>query len=64
MSDGDLSFHVISPSLILRTKFAANEQVVLGYSGYVNGAEVAPGYPHETLEPDKHLFRISAIMWW
>jgi hypothetical protein len=64
MADSTQSFHVLSPSLILRSRFASNEEVVIGYSHYVNGDGVAPGYPHEMLAPDKHLLRISAIMWW
>jgi hypothetical protein len=64
MSDDRQTFHVISPSLLLRSRFASNEQVVVGYSYYVNGDRVTPGYPHETLRPDRHLLRISASMWW
>lgn len=63
-SAGSTAFQVISPSVVLRTRFASNEEVVVGYSHYVNGDRVAPGYPHETLEPDRHLLRIAAIMWW
>jgi hypothetical protein len=63
-SDRRQTFHVFSPSIILRTNFASNEQVMIGYSGYVNGDRVAPGYPHESLAPDKHLLRLSASMWW
>ncbi|HEY5948948.1 MAG TPA: hypothetical protein VIV40_25830, partial [Kofleriaceae bacterium] len=54
-SDRRQTFHVLSPSIILRTSFASNEQVMIGYSYYQNGDRVAPGYPHETLAPDKHL---------
>ncbi len=63
-SDRRQTFHVISPSLILRSRFASNEQVLIGYSHYINGDRVTPGYPHETLAPDTHLLRISASMWW
>ncbi|HEY5923476.1 MAG TPA: hypothetical protein VIV11_17470 [Kofleriaceae bacterium] len=63
-SDSRQTFHVLSPSIILRTSFASNEQVTIGYSRYVNGDRVAPGYPHESLAPDKHLLRLSASMWW
>jgi hypothetical protein len=63
-SDSRQTFQVFSPSIILRTKFASNEQVTIGYSHYVNGDRVSPGYPHESLTPDKHLFRLSASMWW
>ena len=58
------TFHVISPSLILRSRFASNEQVMIGYSHYLNADRVTAGYPHETLAPDTHLLRISASMWW
>ena len=64
MADRTYSFHVISPTVILRSKFASNEEVHLGYSHYLHGENVAPAYPNETLAPDKHLFRISAVMWW
>jgi hypothetical protein len=63
-SDKRQTFHVFSPSIILRTKYASNEQVTIGYSYYRNGDRVAPGYPHESLIPDKHLLRLSASMWW
>jgi hypothetical protein len=63
-SDSRQTFQVFSPSLILRTRFASNEQVMIGYSHYVNGDRVAPGYPHESLQPDTHLLRLSASMWW
>ena len=63
-SDSRQTFQVFSPSLILRTRFASNEQVMIGYSHYINGDRVAPGYPHESLTPDTHLLRISASMWW
>lgn len=58
------TFHIISPSIILRTRYASNEQVTLGYSYYINGDRVYPGYPNETLAPDKHLLRLSVNMWW
>jgi hypothetical protein len=64
LSEARTSFHVFSPSLVLRSKFASNEEVVIGYSHYANGADVAPGYPHELLAPDTHLLRIAAVMWW
>ncbi len=64
MSNGDTTFQVFSPSLILRSAFASNEEVVIGTSHYLNGSGVAPGYPHELLSPDRHLVRISAVMWW
>lgn len=60
-SDG---FHVISPSVVLHSKFASNEEVVIGYSGYLNGRNVKAAYPDELRAPDRHLLRISALMWW
>jgi len=63
-ADKRQTFHVLSPSIILRTRYASNEQVTIGYSYYVNGDRVTPGYPHESLVPDKHLLRLSASMWW
>jgi hypothetical protein len=63
-SDGSQTFQVISPSVSIRSKFASNEEIVIGTSHYVNGDNVTPGYPHETLPPDKHLVRITAVMWW
>jgi hypothetical protein len=64
MANADKSFQVISPSVVLRSEFASHEEVVIGYSRYLNGIGVAPGYPHELLAPDRQLFRISAVMWW
>lgn len=63
-SDASTTFHVISPSITLRSKFASREEVVIGTSHYVNGDAVTPGYPHETLAPDGTVVRISAAMWW
>jgi hypothetical protein len=63
-SNSRQTFHVISPSIILHTRYASNEQVMLGYSYYVNGDRVYPGYPNETLAPDKHLLRLFVSMWW
>ena len=63
-SNSRTTFHVLSPSIVLRTRYASNEEVKIGYSYYVNGDRVTPGYPHETLAPDKHLLRLSASMWW
>ena len=63
-SDSRQTFQVLSPSIILRTRYASNEQVMLGYSYYINGDRVTPGYPHESLAPDRHLLRLSASMWW
>jgi hypothetical protein len=63
-ADSRQTFHVLSPSIILRTNYASNEQVMIGYSRYFNGDRVSPGYPHESLTPDKHLLRLSASMWW
>jgi hypothetical protein len=64
LDDNTQSFHVISPKLILRTKFASHEEVYIQYSRYVNGDNVSPGYPHEELKPDDGVFSITATMWW
>ncbi len=64
LADDRYSFHVFSPGLVLRTSLASHEEVVLGYSHYRYGELVAPGYPHEALAADRHVFRVTAIMWW
>ena len=64
MADAARSFSVVSPRLIFRTSFVSHEQVVLGYSRYFYGADVAPSFPFMELRPDKHLFEASAVMWW
>lgn len=64
LADNTQSFHVISPSLILRSAYASHEEVVIGTSHYVHGENVSPAYPHEGLAPDEHVLRISASMWW
>jgi hypothetical protein len=64
LDNSDQSFHVISPKLILRTEFASHEEVYIQYSRYINGDDVAPGYPHEVLRPDDGVFAVTATMWW
>jgi hypothetical protein len=64
MADRDYSFHVISPSIVLHTKFGSNEEVTIGVSHYLNGSKVTPAYPQEMAAPDRDVFRLQAIMWW
>ncbi len=64
MDDNTMSFHVLSPKLIVRTAFVSHEQVVLQYSRYINGDHVRTAWPHVGLPPDKDVFMIAAIMWW
>lgn len=63
------SFAVLSPRLIFRTDWQSTDQVVLGYSRYINGelTTIRTGYPpHEdpTAIPDQDVVSLSASMWW
>lgn len=64
LDDSTLSFHVLSPKIILRSEFVTHEQVVLQYSRYLYGDDVMPAWPTASLPPDKDVFTVSAIMWW
>jgi hypothetical protein len=69
VDDSDQSFSVVSPRLILRTKWQAHDQVVLQYSRFIygNGVVVRSGYPavpDPAIHPDRDVLSISASMWW
>ena len=60
------AFSVISPKIVLRSEFVTHEQVILQYSRYINGDNVAGGYRANTIagEPDEDAFLLAASMWW
>lgn len=69
VDDERYSFAVLSPRLIFRTGWQARDQVVLGYSRWLNGSltTVRTGYPPRedvTVIPDEHMLSLSASMWW
>ena len=67
--DNFKSFAVLSPRVIFRSKWNAQDQVVLQYSRYMYGSEVViksgvPPVDDPTLAPDKHVISLSGTMWW
>ena len=63
------SFAVVSPRLIFRTDWNSTDQIVLGYSRWLNGSltTVRSGYPpveDVRVVPDEHAVYLSASMWW
>jgi len=65
LSDKNESFAVLSPKVILRTSFLANERVQFQYSRYVLGSKAYPAFPFNRIDDgDKDVFMISASMWW
>jgi hypothetical protein len=67
--DETQSFSIISPRVILRTDFQAQDQVALQYSRYLYGSGVMPnsGYPlmpQPGLKPDEDVISMTATMWW
>ena len=41
-----------------------HEQILIQYSHYLYGDNVAPAWPYEAQPPDEDSVMISAIMWW
>jgi hypothetical protein len=64
LDNNTVSFHVLSPKLILRSEFVTHEQIIIQYSHYLNADNVTPAWPSGSLTPDKDAFMIAAVMWW
>jgi hypothetical protein len=77
--DTSTSFGVISPKLIIRSKFVTHEEITAQYSHYFNGADVLPQqflsqvgvknigqtFTSTSNYPnDENVFGIKATMWW
>jgi hypothetical protein len=72
------SFGVLSPKIILRTKFITHEEITAQYSHYWNGADVIPqawlsltgiknvgkSFATPSYPNDSDVFGIKATMWW
>jgi len=68
-ADDTQTHAIISPRLIWKSDWASRDQVMLQYSAYLNGSNVAPvvGYPPAkdvTVRPDEHVLSLSVTMWW
>lgn len=68
-NDDSLTYAVVSPRLIFKSGWSSRDQVVLQYSGYFYGSNVAPvvGYPlgkDPTVRPDAHVVSMTASIWW
>ncbi len=63
------TFAVVSPRLIFRSDYNAQDQVVLQYSRWIDGSGVVvqKGFPptdDPSLRPDENVISLSASMWW
>jgi hypothetical protein len=69
VDDGFKSFAVVSPRIIFRSRWNAQDQVVLQYSHYLYGSDVvirsgSPPIDDPTLRPDGDVVSLSGTMWW
>lgn len=73
MEDSTRSFTVLTPRLVLRTRFVTHEMVVFQYSHYLYGSNVLLPFPFQPADiggvfpatrGDRGVFTISAQMWW
>ncbi|MBV9948992.1 MAG: hypothetical protein JOZ69_19240, partial [Myxococcales bacterium] len=73
--DKEQSFLVISPKIMLHTKFASHEEFTIWYSHYTYGANVLPQPPNGIhnpnmygsagpFPPDENVAGIKGTMWW
>jgi hypothetical protein len=70
--DSDLNrkaFNIYTGRLLFHTDWQSRDEFALQYSHFVYGREVyvESGYPPEenpTLNPDRHVFSLSATFWW
>lgn len=70
VNNGRESFTILSPRLIFSSDWNSQDQIVLQYSRYFYGSEVAarnPGYDPRDMSytlADENTFSIHATMWW
>jgi hypothetical protein len=69
VGDNFTSFAVLSPRLIFRSNWNAQDQIVLQYSHYLYGSQVVvrsgvPPIDDPTIQPDRHVVSLSGTMWW
>jgi hypothetical protein len=62
--DSTESFWVVSPKVLIRTKFLTHEEITAQYSHYGYKSGVTPQPPNDTYPPDEDVFGIKATMWW
>ncbi len=68
-NDNRKTHAIITSRLIFKSDWGSRDQVILQYSGYLNGSRTAPvvGYPPRkdvTVVPDAHVVSLLATMWW
>jgi len=69
LGDNDQSFMVLSPRILFRTQWKAQETISIQYAGYLLGDDVVVNGDNRFLqnpsgEPDRHMVLISGTMWW
>ena len=69
VGDSFKSFAILSPRVIFRSKWNAQDQIVLQYSHYLYGSQVlvrsgVPPIDDPTLQPDRDVVSLSGAMWW
>jgi hypothetical protein len=73
--DKEQTFYVISPKVMLKTKWVTHEEVTIWYSHYNYGANVLPQPPNGTpnpqstggtgpFPPDENVVGIKGTIWW
>jgi len=69
LEDATQTHIILSPRLIFRSRWNAQDQIVLQYSHFFNGSGTAPidGWPPRPdpeVNPDEHVVSLSVAMWW
>ncbi|HLK37856.1 MAG TPA: hypothetical protein VKU41_13940, partial [Polyangiaceae bacterium] len=62
--DSSQRFWVISPKILVKTKFVTHEEITAQYSHYSYSSGVSPQPPNSAYPPDPDVFGVKATMWW
>jgi hypothetical protein len=62
--DSTQAFWVVSPKILIRTKFLTHELITAQYSHYTYNSGVTPQPPNNGYPPDEDVFGVKATMWW
>ena len=69
VADPHQTHAVLSARVILHSDYQSRDQVMIQYSGWLNGSgtTVIDGYPPQrdpATVPDSHVLSLSGTMWW
>jgi hypothetical protein len=71
--DANMTFWVVSPKVMLHTRWVTHEEITLQYSHYNFSSAVTPQFPNGppligtspiTYPPDENVFGLKCSMWW